>query len=147
MDDRDQFIKYRNQINYCFIFCIIESSTDATRLLTLTCRGPLQSAVPPVQHKNPKDRTENSKPFKLVPHILTQMYAVSRHRHTWHVTFVLKRTDKEVRQYRCVLRSGCCLASGDSTQQNAFRHPACLIGTFTSVHSSIYWYKWLSDEL
>ena len=53
---------------------------------------------------------------------------------------------QKVRHYRCVLRSGCRLASGDSTPQNAFRHPACFIGTFTSVRTSICRYKWLSDN-
>jgi len=141
MEDRHQFVKYRNRMNYCIIFCFIESSTDADQTSQTHTQRPFYNPLCHLFTQESKDTTENAKPLKLVTCIFNiNVCGISSQTHmTRHLG--AQTHFEEVRQYRCFLRSGCRLASGDSTQQNAFRHPACFRGTFTSIRTSIYRHK------
>jgi hypothetical protein len=90
--------------------------------------------MPSGHQKNPKDTKENAKPFRLVTCIPISMYAVSRHRrmrrHLGAQTHCHGSQTVQVRPHGRLL-----LVSGDSTQQNAYRHPVSFMGTFTSART------------
>jgi len=96
MEDRHQFVKYRNRMIYCIIFCIIESSAAADQNSPAPMQRPFYNLLCHLFSTRIQKTQQKMRNRSNWWHVfLTSMYAVSRHRHTWHVIWELKRIDKK----------------------------------------------------